>query len=88
MRSVFIEASATVVVNRLAGEGFTGDGFILEAPTDLGKTMLFLQPMNGGQTLVHGLVAADIAGADREAALRTHNDWLKNIRDALEREAA
>jgi phenylpropionate dioxygenase-like ring-hydroxylating dioxygenase large terminal subunit len=88
MRSVFIEASAVAVAERLAAEGFAAKDFVLETQGDLGKTVLFLQPMNDGQTLVHGLVAADISGPDRDAALRTHNDRLKDIRDALEREAA
>ena len=76
------------MAERLAADGFAAKDLILETQGDLGKTVLFLQPMNGGQTLVHGLVAADISGADRDAALRTHNDRLKDIRDALEREAA
>ena len=85
LRSIYVAAPAAAVTEHLAGRGFgmTGDYTL----TGDGTTLL-IQPMDGGQTIVHGLAAGEAEGAERLALLRRHNELLTEVRDAAEREAA
>ena len=85
LRSIYVAAPAAVVAGNLAGQGFrpTGD-YTLEGD----GTTLLIQPMDGGQTIVHGLAAGEAEAAERLALLRRHNALLTEVRDAAEREAA
>jgi nitrite reductase/ring-hydroxylating ferredoxin subunit len=85
LRSVYVAASAAAVAAHLAGRGFSANGdFSFEGA---GATLL-LQPMDGGQTVIHGLATGEVAGAERLALLRRHNETLTEVRDAAERAAA
>lgn len=85
LRSIYVAAPAAAVAEHLAGRDFqaTGD-FALEGA---GATLL-LQPMDGGQTIIHGLATGEVAGDERLALLRRHNETLTEVRDAAERAAA
>jgi nitrite reductase/ring-hydroxylating ferredoxin subunit len=85
LRSIYVAAPAAAIAVRLAEQGFgpTSD-YLLEGD----GTMLLIQPMDGGQTIVHGLVAGEAEGAERLALLRRHNELLTGVRDAAERAAA
>jgi nitrite reductase/ring-hydroxylating ferredoxin subunit len=85
LRSLYVAAPAAAVAKHLAGQGFTPAGdYLLEGD----GTMLVIQPMDGGQTIVHGLSAGEAEGAERLALLRRHNELLTEVRDAAERAAA
>jgi nitrite reductase/ring-hydroxylating ferredoxin subunit len=85
LRSVYVAAPVAAVASHLTGRGFTPTGdFSLEGD---GATLL-IQPMDDGQTIVHGLAAGEAAGAERLALLRRHNETLTEVRDAAERAAA
>jgi nitrite reductase/ring-hydroxylating ferredoxin subunit len=85
LRSVYVAAPAAAVTGRLEGQGFAPAGdYTLEG----NGTTLLIQPMDGDQTIVHGLAAGDVAGAERLALLRRHNELLTEVRDAAERAAA
>jgi nitrite reductase/ring-hydroxylating ferredoxin subunit len=85
LRSVHVAAPAAAVMEHLAGQGFAASGdFSLEGA---GATLL-LQPMDGGQTIIHGLATGEVAGDERLALLRRHNEMLTEVRDAAERAAA
>jgi len=85
LRSVHVAAPAAAVMEHLAGQGFAANGdFSLEGA---GATLL-LQPMDGGQTIIHGLATGEVAGDERLALLRRHNEMLTEVRDAAERAAA
>jgi nitrite reductase/ring-hydroxylating ferredoxin subunit len=86
LRSIYVAAPAAAVAEHLAGRGFEANGgFILE---DESRTTLLLQPMDGGQTVIHGLATGEVAGDERLALLRRHNETLTEVRDAVERAAA
>jgi nitrite reductase/ring-hydroxylating ferredoxin subunit len=85
LRSVYVAAPAAIITEHLAGCGFKANGdFVLE---DEARTMLVLQPMDGGQTVIHGLATGEVAGDERLALLRRHNQTLTEVRDAAERAA-
>jgi nitrite reductase/ring-hydroxylating ferredoxin subunit len=85
LRSVYVAAPAAAVKGSLEGQGFASAGdYTLEG----NGTMLLIQPMDGGQTTVHGLAAGEADGAERLALLRRHNELLIEVRDAAERAAA
>jgi nitrite reductase/ring-hydroxylating ferredoxin subunit len=86
LRSIHVAAPAAAVKDHLAGRGFAPAGdFVLE---DDARTTLLIQPMDGGQTIIHGLAAGEAAGDERVALLRRYNDLLGEARDAAERAAA
>ena len=85
LRSVYVAAPAAAVAGQLVGRGFAPVGdFALEGE----GTTLLIQPMDGGQTIVHGLAAGEAEGTERLALLRRHNELLTEVRDAAERAAA
>jgi nitrite reductase/ring-hydroxylating ferredoxin subunit len=85
LRSVYVAAPAAAVKGSLEGQGFAPAGdYTLEG----NGTTLLIQPMDGGQTIVHGLAAGEADGAERLALLRRHNELLTEVRDAAERAAA
>jgi nitrite reductase/ring-hydroxylating ferredoxin subunit len=85
LRSVYVAAPAAAVAEHLAGHGFRANGdFALEGA---GATLV-LQPMDRGQTVIHGLASGEVAGDERLALLRRHNEMLTEVRDAAERAAA
>jgi nitrite reductase/ring-hydroxylating ferredoxin subunit len=85
LRSIYVDAPVAAVSAELTAQGFvqTGD-FSLEGA----GTTLLLQPMDGGQTIVHGLAAGEVVGDERLALLRRHNETMTEVRDAAERAAA
>ena len=85
LRSIYVAAPAAAVTGRLEGHGFAPAGdYTLEG----NGTTLLIQPMDGGQTIVHGLAAGEAEPAERLALLRRHNELLTEVRDAAERAAA
>jgi nitrite reductase/ring-hydroxylating ferredoxin subunit len=85
LRSIYVAAPAAAVKGRLEGQGFARAGdYTLEG----NGTTLLIQPMDGGQTIIHGLAAGEADGAERLALLRRHNELLTEVRDAAERAAA
>ena len=86
LRSIYVAAPVAAVAGHLAEQGFAPAGdFILENGSG---TTLLIQPMDSGQTIVHGLAAGEVDGAERLALLRRHNTSLTEVRDASERAAA
>ena len=84
LRSIFVDAPAAAAAGRLG----TGDLIVETATDDAPKTTLLLQPLNDGQTIIHGLVAGELTGDECLALLRRRNAWLTEMRDAIERAAA
>lgn len=86
LRSIFITAPPAAVAESLIAAGADStDGLIF---TDPDKTVLLLQPVTEGQTVVHGLVGQEVPGPERLPLLRYHNARLGDLRDALEKAAA
>jgi nitrite reductase/ring-hydroxylating ferredoxin subunit len=91
LRSIFVEAPASTVAEALLRDAsmVAHDAFILTTPADsTGKdaaVTFLLQPMTESQTVIHGLLHAEISGAERRAALRQHNSQMTALRDAVER---
>jgi hypothetical protein len=85
LRSIYIAAPAAAVALHLAEQGFASAG---DYTREGDGTTLLIQPMDGGQTIVHGLAAGEAEGAERLALLRRHNALLTEVRDAAERAAA
>jgi nitrite reductase/ring-hydroxylating ferredoxin subunit len=94
LRSVFVNAPATVVAEQLiASYRPDPDGPALEAIDsyiigiyEVGT--ILLQPVNDGQTQIHALLPEAVAEADRIATLRRHNARLTAFRDRVEALAA
>jgi nitrite reductase/ring-hydroxylating ferredoxin subunit len=90
LRSIFIDAPASAVALAFS-HGYrvlTHDAFILKAnanENDTDATVTFLlQPVKESQTVVHGLLHAQISASERLAVLRQHNSRMTAIRDAVE----
>jgi nitrite reductase/ring-hydroxylating ferredoxin subunit len=93
LRSIFVEAPCAAVAGALI-DGYPDveriDDFILETTSGAAARLIFLiQPVTASQTVIHGLLAAEIAdAAARLAVMRQHNWQLSEIRDEAERKAA
>ncbi len=84
LRSLFVEAAPAAVTAALlrAYRANAADAYTLTA-ADESLTFL-LQPVSGSQTVIHGLLDAAVAGADRLTVLRRHNARLTELRAAVE----
>jgi hypothetical protein len=84
LRSIFIEAPLTAVIDGLAHDCRSIGDFAL-AYSACDGTILLLQPVTERQTLLHGLVDSEAAGSERIVLLRTHNTRMTELRDRAER---
>jgi nitrite reductase/ring-hydroxylating ferredoxin subunit len=86
LRSIFIAAPVAAVAEALIADGAgSSDGFVFGGGD--GATLM-LQPVNEGQTILHGLLGHEVPQDERIAVLRRENDRFGALRDALEKAAA
>jgi nitrite reductase/ring-hydroxylating ferredoxin subunit len=98
LRSIFVEAPAAALAEALqrgywidAGTEtpvLVNDPFMLTATSGAKAVTFLLQPVAASQTVLHGLLHADVDAAHRLALLRHHNAHMTRLRDAVERNRA
>jgi nitrite reductase/ring-hydroxylating ferredoxin subunit len=92
LRGIFVEAPVDAVASVLTQaypDAEQIDDFILETTsTATGRLIFLFQPVTTSQTVIHGLLAREVADTERLATLRRHNAKLKALRDTVEQSTA
>ena len=85
LRSMTFAAAAADVAAAIASEPHV----VLQDPyravcermtDDRAPLMLLLQPESAAMTTLHAFAGSDLTGAERDAFLRRHNEWCKELR--------